>query len=94
MVKDCHLYNKHWPAQPVQPIMQPDLPSSPDGNKLGTDIYVFNRRKYLIIIYYYQNYIIPKLTREIMENKPPLVPDVIFMNFMSGIFSSKTLMSI
>ena len=64
------------------------------GNKLGTDIYVFNRRKYLNIIYYYQNYIIHKLTREIMENKPPLVPDVVFMNFMSGIFSSKTLMSI
>ena len=40
------------------------------GNKLGTDIYVFNRRKYLNIVYYYQNYNIHKLKCEIMENKP------------------------
>ena len=43
----------------------------------------------------YQNYVIDKLTCEIMENKPTTrVPDVVFMNFKSGIFSSNTLVSI
>ena len=42
----------------------------------------------------YRNYFIDKLTREIMENKPLGVPDVVFMNFTSGKFSSKTLVSI
>ena len=40
-----------------------------------------------------RNYVIDKLTCEIMENKPPGAPDVVFMNFTSGIFSSKTLVS-
>ena len=37
----------------------------------------------------YQHYVIDELTCEIMENKP-----LVFMNFSSGIFSSKILMSI
>ena len=41
-----------------------------------------------------QNYIIDKLTCEIMEKKNKQVTDVVFMNFTSGIFSSKTLVSI
>ena len=40
-----------------------------------------------------RNYVIDKLTCEIMENKPLGAPDVVFMNFTSGIFSSKTLVS-
>ena len=40
-----------------------------------------------------RNYVIDKLTCEIMENKPPGAPDVVFMNFTSGIFSRKTLVS-
>ena len=43
----------------------------------------------------YQNYVIDKLMCEIMENKPlGRVPDVVFMNFTSSIFFSKTLVSI
>ena len=42
----------------------------------------------------YQNYVIDKLMREIMENKPLRSWDVVFMNLTSGIFSSKTLVSI
>ena len=45
----------------------------------------------LIIEKNYQNYVINNLTCEIMENKPIRVPDVAFMNFTSGIFSSKTI---
>ena len=40
----------------------------------------------------YRNYIMDKLTCEIMENKPFL--DVVFINSASGIFFSKTLVSI
>ena len=43
----------------------------------------------------HRNYVIDKLGCEIMENKPTTrVPGVVFMNFTSGIFSSKTLVSI
>ena len=42
----------------------------------------------------YRNYVIDKLTFEIMEKKNTRVPDVVFMNSTSGIFSSKTLVSI
>ena len=42
----------------------------------------------------YCNYVINKLTYEIMENKTTRVPDVVFVNFTTGIFSSKTLVSI
>ena len=41
----------------------------------------------------YWNYVIDKLACHIKENKPIRVPDVVFMNFTSGIFSSKTLVS-
>ena len=42
----------------------------------------------------YRNYVIDKPTCEIMEKKSTWVPDVVFMNFTSGIFSSKTHVSI
>ena len=43
----------------------------------------------------YQNYVTDKHMCEIMENKPlGRVPDVVFMNFTSTIFFSKTLVSI
>ena len=42
----------------------------------------------------YRNYIINKLTSEIMENKPLGSRMQFFMNFTSGIFSRKTLVSI
>ena len=42
-----------------------------------------------------RNYIIDKLTCEILENKPlGFWMYIVFMNFTSGIFSSKTLVSI
>ena len=57
--------------------------------------FLFYRQKDIdeIIEGNYRKYVIDKLTCEIMENKP-LVPDVVFMNFTSGIFSRKTLVSI
>lgn len=45
MVKNCDLCNRHLPAQPKLPIMQPDLPTWP-WEKLGTDIFDFKGKKY------------------------------------------------
>jgi len=45
MVKDCDSCNRHQPAQPKLPIMQPDLPTRP-WEKLVTDIFEFNGKKY------------------------------------------------
>ncbi|XP_044166856.1 uncharacterized protein K02A2.6-like [Acropora millepora] len=55
MVKNCDLCNKHQPAQPKLPIMQPDLPTRP-WEKLGTDIFEFNANKYLMIVDYYSRF--------------------------------------
>ena len=52
MVKDCDLCNKHQPAQPKLPIMQPHLPTRP-WEKLGTDIFEFDGKKYLMVVDYY-----------------------------------------
>lgn len=49
MVKNCDLCNKHQPAQPKLPIMQPDLPTRA-WEKLGIDIFEFNGNKYLMIV--------------------------------------------
>ena len=52
MVKNCDLCNKHQPAQLKLPIMQPDLPTRP-WEKLGTEIFKFNGKKYLMVVDYY-----------------------------------------
>ena len=69
MVKDCHLCNKHSPALPVLPIKQPDLPSQPREKIRNRHLWL-QQKKYLMIVYYYRNYVINKLTCEIVENKP------------------------
>ena len=55
MVKDCDSCNRHQPAQPKLPIMQLDLPTRP-WEKLGTDIFEFNGKKYLMIVNYYSRF--------------------------------------
>ena len=55
---------------------------------------LYRQKRSIIIEGNGQNYVIDKLTCEIMENKPLGFPDVVFMNFTSGIFSSITLASI
>ena len=55
MVKNCELCNKHQPAQPKLPAMQPDLPTRP-WEKLRSDIFQFNGSKYLIIVDYYSRF--------------------------------------
>ena len=60
MVKDCDLCNKHQPAQPKLPIMQPDLPTRP-WEKLGTDIFKFDGKKYLMVVDYYSRFPVIRL---------------------------------
>ena len=60
MVKDCDLCNKHQPAQPKLPIMQPDLPTRP-WEKLGTDIFEFDGKKYLMVVDYYSRFPVIRL---------------------------------
>ena len=55
MVKDCDSCNRHQHAQPKLPIMQPDLPTRL-WEKLGTDIFEFNGKKYLMIVNYYSRF--------------------------------------
>ena len=48
MVKECEPCNPHYPVQPKLPIQQPDLPTRP-WQKLGTDIFEFDKKKYLMM---------------------------------------------
>lgn len=66
-VKDCGLCNKHLPAQPKLPIIQPDLPTRP-WEKLGTDIFEFNGKKYLMIVDYYSRFPVIRLLSDITAN--------------------------
>ena len=54
------LCNKYQPAQPKLPIMQPDLPARP-WEKLGTDIFEFNGKKYLMVVDYYPRFPVIRL---------------------------------
>ena len=51
MVKNSDLCNKYQPAQPKLTIMQPDLPTRP-WEKLGTNIFEQNGKKYLMVVDY------------------------------------------
>ena len=60
MVKDCDPCNKHKSAQPRLPILQPDLPTRP-WEKLGADIFEFNKEKYLMVVDYYSRFPVIRL---------------------------------
>ena len=60
MVKGCAPYNKHQPAQPRLPVMQPDLPTRP-WQKLGTDIFEYKGSKYLMVVDYYSRFPVVRL---------------------------------
>ena len=67
MVKNCGLCNKHQPAQPKLPIMQPDLPTRP-WEKLGTDIFEFNGKKYLMVVDYYSRFPVIRLLNDMTSH--------------------------
>ncbi len=67
MVKDCGSCNHHQPVKPKLPIMQPDLPTRP-WEKLGTDIFEFNNRKYLMIVDYYSRFPVMRLLSDMTAN--------------------------
>lgn len=55
MVKCCETCNKYHSAQPKMPILQPELPVRP-WEKIGTDIFEFEGKKYLMIVDYYSRF--------------------------------------
>lgn len=64
IVKNCDHCIKHQSAQPKLPIMQPELPTRP-WEKLGSDIFEFKGRKYLMIIDYYSRFPVIRLLSDI-----------------------------
>ncbi|XP_028416744.1 uncharacterized protein K02A2.6-like [Dendronephthya gigantea] len=60
MVKRCESCNKHQSAPMKLPLMQPDLPASP-WEKLGADIFEFNKAKYLMVVDYYSRFMVIRL---------------------------------
>ena len=67
MVKDCDLCNHHQPAQLKLPIMQPDLPTRP-WEELGTDVFEFNGKKYLMIVDYYSRFPVIRLLSDMSSH--------------------------
>ena len=72
MIHRCSECSKYQPAPAKLPIMQPDLPTRP-WEKLGTDIFEYNKIKYLIIVDYYSRYMVirrlPDIKAETICNK-------------------------
>ncbi len=60
MVKGCAPCNKHQPALPRLPVIQPDLPTRP-LQKLGTDIFEYKGSKYLMVVDYYSIFSVVRL---------------------------------
>lgn len=57
LVQKCDLCARHQPVQPKLPILQPDLPTKP-WEKLGTDIFDYEGKKYLMLVDYFSRYFI------------------------------------
>ena len=67
MVKDCDLCNKNQPVQPKLPIMQPDLPARL-WEKLGTDFFEFNGKKYLMVVDHYSRFPVIRLLNDMTSH--------------------------
>ena len=59
MVQCCPQCQQHQPAPPKLPILQPELPTRP-WEKLGTDIFEYQGKRYLMIVDYFSRFIIVK----------------------------------
>ena len=67
MVKECEPCNRHLPVQPNFPIQQLDLPTRP-WEKLGTGIFEFDKKKYLMIVDYYSRFPVIRLLSDMTAN--------------------------
>ena len=64
MVQQCPACAQNQPAPPKMPILQPDLPKRP-WEKIGSDIFEYNGKRYLMIVDYYSRFIIVKFLPDI-----------------------------
>ena len=55
MVQSCGTCARHQTAPPRLPLLQPDLPTSP-WEKLETDFFEYNSKKYLMAVDYYSRF--------------------------------------
>ena len=51
----CDICNLYKPAQPREPLMPHEIPSRP-WQKVGTDLFLFDQRQYLITVDYYSSF--------------------------------------
>ena len=51
----CDTCNSYKPAQPREPLMPHEIPSRP-WQKVGTDLFLFDQRQYLITVDYYSSF--------------------------------------
>ena len=59
LVQRCDICSRHQAAPAKLPILQPDLPTKP-WEKIGTDIFMYEGKRYLIVVDYYSRYFIVK----------------------------------
>lgn len=65
-IRNRHICNKYRRANSKEPMIVPEIPSSP-WEKVGTDIFELNNKYYLLVVDYFSKYvelnIISKITR-------------------------------
>ena len=54
-IRKCDICNLYKPAQPREPLMPHEIPSRP-WQKIGTDLFFFDQRHYLITVDYYSSF--------------------------------------
>ncbi len=64
MIQKCDACSRHQAAPSKLPILQPDLPTKP-WEKIGTDIFEYEGKKYLMAVDYYSRYFIVRLLPDI-----------------------------
>lgn len=56
MISNCTTYIKYQIKQQKQPLMAEDMPQAP-WEKVGTDLFHFNGKDYLLLMDYYSNFL-------------------------------------
>ena len=97
MVQQCSICTKYQHAQARSTIMQPDLPMRP-WEKLGTDIFDYRGRKYLLVVDYYSRFILVRKLPDITAGTVSAtfatiinefgIPDTIIADFLDSVHIS------
>ena len=55
LIIECKSYASFWNAQPAKPLLQHEILDQP-GVKIGTDLFSFNNKHYVIVVGYYTKF--------------------------------------